>query len=263
MKANSKKFNPLNLCKRQSITLHILTSIDHQLPGDFNEKEAIELQDNSQRRVAAAMQLETCSTTFIQPLVTQSVVGGPAQETGQENACDDKSVESSEEDQNRPRSPFIHTPSRWILNTPEYLGKVAELIKFTFRSNVNWVHARNFNEKRKRAEGRREWKDRQFWTKADPECDAWMLVFGHVRPCFNIEAFVKSHPVIYPFLQRLRKMVRVQVLNCSCPVAKALQQLAKEDEKSQGRKSDEDGEQEAPQLPSKCYWTTIKKWRPW
>ena len=31
----------------------------------------------------------------------------------------------------------VHSPSHWILNSPEYLDKVAESIKFTFKSKVN------------------------------------------------------------------------------------------------------------------------------
>ena len=87
--------------------------------------------------------------------------------------------------------------------------------------------------------------------KPDPMIDAWMLATGRHREVFNLETFVEQHPDIVHHLEQLRKTLNVRVLTSRCPVVEALRKKANPDE----QRTDD-----APQLSSQTFWTTIKKW---
>ena len=61
-------------------------------------------------------------------------------------------------------------------------------------------------------------KEKDFWTKADPDIDTWLLIFEQVREVFNLESFVKNYPNVDVPLSDLRRIVRRQVLHEDCPV---------------------------------------------
>ena len=101
-----------------------------------------------------------------------------------------------------------------------------------------------FRERRCRANLKRNKEEREFWTKADPTIDAWMLVTGRKREVFDVSSFVQQHRDILPELKQVRNVVSVLILPSRCPVTKALNDLE-------------------PEIPSQSYWTTLKSWRPW
>ena len=61
-------------------------------------------------------------------------------------------------------------------------------------------------------------KEKDFGTKADPDIDTWLLIFGQVREVFHLESFVKKYPNVDVLLSDLRRIVRRQVLQEDCPV---------------------------------------------
>jgi hypothetical protein len=125
-------------------------------------------------------------------------------------------------------------PAGWVLNDDEYVDKVANYIECSLYKDLKKGHLHSFLQRRDRAQSRQTHADRQFWEKADPEIDAWMLATGRVREVFNIEHFVKRHPDIFPALQRLRKDLNVLVLQSRCPVNRALNANTNNDEQSRG-----------------------------
>ena len=140
-------------------------------------------------------------------------------------------------------------PAGWVLNDEEYVDKVANYIECSLYKDLRKGHLHSFLQRRDRAQSRQTHADRQFWEKADPEIDEWMLATGRVREVFNIENFVKRHPDIFPALQRLRKDLNVLVLQSRCPVNRALNANTNNDEQREG-----------PQLSSQTFWTTFKSW---
>ena len=98
-------------------------------------------------------------------------------------------------------------------------------------------------------------KDRDFWTIAAPNIDAWMLLIGRNREAFNLSLFVTKYPNIASALKRLRKIANVLVLPSGRPVLRAIE------ENSRGE--DDEETHEESEVPSQSYWTTIKSWRPW
>lgn len=89
-------------------------------------------------------------------------------------------------------SPVVPEPSAWVLNDPLYHKKIVELWKANFHNErLCRVDARSFSSRRERAERRIDKTGRDFWTDADPEIDAWMIITGKVRPVFDMEAFVE------------------------------------------------------------------------
>ena len=140
-------------------------------------------------------------------------------------------------------------PAGWVLNDEEYVDKVANYIEFSLYKDLKKGHLHSFIERKDRAQSKRTHADRQFWEKADPEIDAWVLATGRVREVFNIDNFVKRHPDILPALQQLRKDLNVLVLPSLCPVNRALNANTNNDEQREG-----------PQLSSQTFWTTFKSW---
>ena len=68
-------------------------------------------------------------------------------------------------------------------------------------------------------------KEKDFWTKADPDIDTWLLIFGQVREIFHLESFVKKYPNVDGPLSDLRRIVRRQVLQEDCPVVTTKRKL--------------------------------------
>ena len=118
-------------------------------------------------------------------------------------------------------------PAGWVLNDEKYVDKVANYIQFSLYKDLKKGHLHSFIERKDWAQSKRTHADRQFWEKADPEIDAWMLATGRVREVFNIDNFVKRHPDILPALQQLRKDLNVLVLQSRCPVNRAFKRQHK------------------------------------
>ena len=144
----------------------------------------------------------------------------------------------------------ISTPSAgWVLNSREYFDRVANLIHWNMNGDVKKAHVHTFLQRRDNANSKRTHSDRQFWIKADPDIDAWMLATGNVREVFDLNSFVERHNNILPALQHLRRNMNVRVLESRCPVKKAL-------DNPHGT-AEEVNQQE---IPSQTYWTTFKSW---
>ena len=114
-------------------------------------------------------------------------------------------------------------PTQWQLNTTVYFNRVAVLIKTKF-------FGERFTDKptlafRTRMDNAHR-KEKDFWTKADPFIDTWILIFGQVREVFDLEAFVRAHPGIDEPLAELRRLVKRRVLHEDCPVVKINQVIA-------------------------------------
>ena len=107
----------------------------------------------------------------------------------------------------------------WKVNNAQYL---ANYIRSDMYKDLQKGHLHSFKQRRDWAESTRTHSDRQFWEKADPELDAWMLVTGKLRQVFNLNAFVERHVDIFVPLQQLRKKLNVLVLESRCHVKKAL-----------------------------------------
>ena len=101
----------------------------------------------------------------------------------------------------------------------QHVNRVAGLIKTKF-------FGERFTDKptlafRTRMDNARR-KEKNFWTKADPFIDTWILIFGQVREvfdleAFDLEAFVRTHPGIDEPLAELRRLVKRRVLHEDCP----------------------------------------------
>ena len=119
-------------------------------------------------------------------------------------------------------------PTQWQLNTTLYFNRVAVLIKTKF-------FGERFTDKPTLAFRRRmdnaHRKEKDFWTKADPIIDTWMLIFGQVREVFHLETFVRAHPAIDKPLAELRRLVKRRVLHEDCPVVKINQVIAENKER--------------------------------
>ena len=120
-------------------------------------------------------------------------------------------------------------PTQWQLNTAVHFNHVAGLIKTKF-------FGERFTEKptlafRTRMDNAHR-KEKDFWTKADPFIDTWILIFGQVREVFDMEAFARAHPGIDEQLAELKGLVKRRVLHEDCPVVKINQVIAE----SKGRR---------------------------
>ena len=152
---------------------------------------------------------------------------------------------SSNEENNIP----VCSCSQWTLNSQQYFAKVNDIVRYDFidTKTVSRATVYTFNQRVKRAKLRKDKKDRDFWSEADPRIDAWMLVFGEKRDVFDLENFVVRYPDVLAHIQRARKMANVRVMQDACPVFREFVKRRRED-------PDTDGE---------SYWWKIKKWRPW
>ena len=147
---------------------------------------------------------------------------------------------------------YCSTPAGgWVLNNLQYLDKVANYLECNLYKDLEKGHVHSFLQRRDNAKTKRTHKDRQFWEKADPEIDAWMLATGNVREVFDLKSFVKRHRDIFPKLQELRKTMNVLVLQSRCPVKEALDNVDKDTT---------DTTPAAAQVPSQTFWTTFKSW---
>lgn len=158
---------------------------------------------------------------------------------------------------------FYSPPSGWVLNDKTYMAKVFCLIKNNLLKDLQRGDLWTFREQRRRAELRRNKKERDFWTQADPKIDAWMLITGRKREVFDVTSFAHQHPHSVGELERVRKIVNVLVLPSRCPVAMALADPEVEGGQNEDQEVDSQGEPRRPQLSSQSYWTKIKKWTPW
>ena len=132
-------------------------------------------------------------------------------------------------------------------------------------SDLTHLNVRSFIERRKKAERRREVEERRFWSDADPTIDAWILVIGEKRDVFDPDAYVVHHPDAHKYTERVRRMVNMQVIPCSCPVYKAVKRMVRGESEMEVDSDDVDsqGLPRRPKLSSQSYWTKMKSWRPW
>lgn len=252
-------------------------------------------------------ELDQLSTTLIQPLVAsedpkscrekQTVTETCARDTTEELGCGSPTGLNKSDMERPDRSSLLQpagpaqetaecnkesdnkgtlfgaqfpTESHWIMNDKKYLAEVAHLIESNFCTDVNRVHVTSFIQRKKRMQLKRTKEQRDFWVEANPETDAWMVVIGEQREVFDLKAFAAAYPDIQKYLERLRKMVNVQVLPCSCPLAKVLADSKKQTgetseqvETGDTEDMDSQGLPRRPQLSSQTYWRKIKGWRPW
>ena len=145
------------------------------------------------------------------------------------------------------------TAERSTLNDRAYMAKVADLITSNFHKHLQKGHVHGFTERVRQATLEQNKNETVFWTTADPDIDAWMLATGRKREVFDVDAFVAHHPNILLELQPLRKLLNVKVFPDRCPVTLALQRKSNPN-------SHEEGSEDAPQLSSQTFWTTIKNW---
>ena len=87
---------------------------------------------------------------------------------------------------------FYSPPDGWVLNSTIYMEKVASLIKNNFLKTSQKADLYAFTERRCRAENKSTKEEREFWTKADPNIDAWMLVTGRKQDVFDISSCPKD-----------------------------------------------------------------------
>jgi hypothetical protein len=120
-------------------------------------------------------------------------------------------------------------------------------------NTVKKAHVRSFLERLRKAELKRTKEERDFWTKGDPEIDAWMIMTGRQREVFDVSVFVKQNPEILSHLQSIRARVNVLVLTSRCPIAR---EMAKQRRKREGETNERE-------VPSQTYWTVVKKWMLW
>ena len=149
----------------------------------------------------------------------------------------------------QPSNIDTNTPKQWTLNDRQYMMKVANLLECDLGKDLQRGHVHSFTERIRQAKLMRDFRERYFWTKADPEIDAWMLATGRKRELFDIRAFVDHEPDILPHLTRVREKLNVLVLTSRCPVARALRV-----------KENPAGEEEQQEVPSQTFWTTVKRW---
>ena len=91
------------------------------------------------------------------------------------------------------------------------------------RSKLSRAHAASFISRRTNAERNRNREEKEFWTKADPEIDAWMIVTGRKREVFDIDLFVKRHENSIRVLKEVRAKVQLRVMADRCPVLQAVE----------------------------------------
>jgi hypothetical protein len=96
----------------------------------------------------------------------------------------------------------------WMLNSKRYVGKVAAIIKYGHNS-VTKAHVHSFLEHLRKAELKRMKEEHDFWTKANPEIDAWMIMTGRQQEVFDVSIFVKQNPQILPDLNSIRAKANV------------------------------------------------------
>ena len=125
--------------------------------------------------------------------------------------------------------------TQWKLNTNAHFTRVAGCITTQFYGHqFRGKPTLAFNARIDNAPR----KERDFYTKADPEIDTWMSILGKPRSVFDLEAFVKKFPNIDADVAKLRKIVRCRVLHESCPVVITKMQLARQSEEARKRKSE-------------------------
>ena len=85
-------------------------------------------------------------------------------------------------------SPVVPELSAWTLNDQLYHKKIVELMERELPQRAIAQSPRTLILLQTR-KGREEIDKmgRDFWTEANPEIDAWMIVIGKVRPCFRHE----------------------------------------------------------------------------
>ena len=77
------------------------------------------------------------------------------------------------EQSQEPSQIFVGQQSQWTLNDVLYHRRIVELWENEFgRSKLSRAHAASFISRRTNAERNRNRKEKEFWTKADPEIDA-------------------------------------------------------------------------------------------
>ena len=101
------------------------------------------------------------------------------------------------------------------------MRKVGNLLECDLGKHLQKGDVHFFTERVRQAKLMSDFRERNFWTKADPVIDAWTLATGRKRDIFDIKAFVDHEPDILPHLTRLRKKLNVMVLTSRCPVAPA------------------------------------------
>ena len=123
-----------------------------------------------------------------------------------------------------PSQIFVGQQSQWTLNDVLYHRRIVELWQNEFgRSKLSRAHAASFISRRTNAERKRNREEKEFWTKADPEIDAWMIVTGRKREVFDIDLFVKRHENSIRVLKEVRAKVQVRVMADRCPVLQAVE----------------------------------------
>ena len=126
------------------------------------------------------------------------------------------------------------SPTQWQLNTNAYFARVAGYITTQFYGHeFKGKPTLAFNARIDNAPR----KERDFYTKADPNIDTWMLILAKPRNVFDLEAFVKKYPNIDGHLAELRKIVRCRVLHESCPIVNMKMQLARQSDEARKRKA--------------------------
>lgn len=222
--------------------------------------------------------MPSCSTSLSVPFAIDGCPEGECTERNEDRAGDSglavkkttdvAASESNDEERERADetqyTPYISTPSSLVLNSSLYFDKVADLLKSKFLlEDVTHIHARSFMERRRKAERRREREERRFWSDADPTIDAWMLVIGEQRHVFDVDAYVVRHPDAHKYVERVRNMVNVRVLQCSCPVFQAAKRSVSAESETENDNVDSQDQPRRPELSSQTYWTKVKSWRPW
>ncbi|CAB3992975.1 Hypothetical predicted protein [Paramuricea clavata] len=157
--------------------------------------------------------------------------------------------ESDDEQQENSLPLIIPDQSTWVLNDNWYYQKIVNFWEWNFhRTKLSRFHATSFTERRMKAERRRDKTEADFWRKADPEIDAWMLVTGKTRDVFDIDRFAKRHEKDYKTLLRVRAVVQVKVMKDRCPMFRAMEKI-----------NNPNKECEDVFLNSQTYFTTVRQ----
>ena len=135
--------------------------------------------------------------------------------------------------------------SGWILNNKRYMEKVAVIIKYGHNS-VTKARVHSFLERLRKAELKRTKQEHDFWTKADPEIDAWMIMTGRQREVFDVSIFVKQNPEILPHLKSKSRRSK-------CPSSYESLPYCKGDSKTDAERGCETREEEEEDVPSQTY----------
>ena len=237
-------------CKRQkkrrqpkpikftSKLLHLLEDPESNLSTNSNDKtqDCIESTRNP---------CPTNTAVLHQP---ESTTHAPTVDTAV-GTVDKQMHESDDEQQENSLPLIIPDQSTWVLNDNWYYQKIVNLWEWNFhRTNLSRYHAISFTERRMKAERRRDKTEADFWTKADPEIDAWMLVTGKTREVFDIDRFAKRHEKDYKTLLRVRAVVHVKIMKDRCPMFRAMEKI-----------NNPNKECEDVVLNSQTYFTTIRQ----